>query len=198
MATPARDPHRLAPGDRAPVERFRTVSGAVIDVAGSALPTHIQFRRFAGCPVCSLHLAGFARRRAEIAAAVHEVVFFHSSAEELFPHVADLPFDIVADPGKAIYRAFGVECGSRALLDRRAWPTIARSVAQSLPDVVSGRRPAPSLNPAGGRYRLPADFLVLPDGRIEACKYGEHADDQWSVDDVLALVAWITPRSARA
>jgi hypothetical protein len=29
--------------------------------------------------------------------------------------------------------------------------------------------------------------LIGPDGTIRACKYGVHADDQWSVDEVLRL-----------
>jgi hypothetical protein len=32
---------------------------------------------------------------------------------------------------------------------------------------------------------LPADFLIAPDGRVRTCKYGAHADDQWSVDELL-------------
>ena len=39
----------------------------------------------------------------------------------------------------------------------------------------------------GGRLGLPGDFLIGSDGRVIACKYGEHADDQWSVDELLAL-----------
>jgi hypothetical protein len=38
-----------------------------------------------------------------------------------------------------------------------------------------------------GSFGLPADFLVGPDGIVRAVKYGVHADDQWSVDEVLAL-----------
>lgn len=41
---------------------------------------------------------------------------------------------------------------------------------------------------------LPADFLVGPDGTVIAAHYGKHADDHWSVDDLLALVS----RTARA
>jgi peroxiredoxin len=191
-------PHRLNPGDIAPVHSFRTIHGAVVDIIAQALPTHIQFRRFAGCPVCNLHLRSLIQRKTEVDAAVREVVLFHSSVEELLIHAADLPFDVVADPDKTIYRAFAVESDRRALLDRRAWPTIARSGVRTLPDAMTGHRPVPPLNPAGGRHGLPADFLITPDGCIEACKYGDHADDQWTVDDVLALVAWISPRSARA
>jgi hypothetical protein len=43
------------------------------------------------------------------------------------------------------------------------------------------------VNPAGGRFGLPADFLIAPDGTVLACKYGVHAYDQWSGDDLLTL-----------
>ena len=38
-----------------------------------------------------------------------------------------------------------------------------------------------------GGFGLPADFLIAGGGRILACKYASHANDQWSVDDVLDL-----------
>ena len=41
------------------------------------------------------------------------------------------------------------------------------------------------VKPAGGRLGLPADFLIAPDGRITAVKYGRHAYDQWTVDELL-------------
>jgi hypothetical protein len=41
--------------------------------------------------------------------------------------------------------------------------------------------------PNGGALGLPADFFVTANGTIKAVHYGKHADDQWSVDDVLAL-----------
>jgi hypothetical protein len=34
---------------------------------------------------------------------------------------------------------------------------------------------------------MPADFLIGADGAVVARKYGEHADDQWSVDELLRL-----------
>ncbi|MDX2295109.1 MULTISPECIES: hypothetical protein [Streptomyces] len=38
--------------------------------------------------------------------------------------------------------------------------------------------------------RAPQDRpAVAPDGRIAAAKYGEHIDDQWSVDELLAHAA---------
>lgn len=177
----------------AAVERrlFTTVEGVEVAVPDPQLLTHLQFRRFAGCPVCNLHLRSMVRREQEITAAgVREVVFFHASAQELRPYVADLPFAVVGDPEKLVYREFGVEAAPRALLDPRVWPTIAHAVAVSLRDVLRGRKPMPpSRRPRGGRVGLPADFLIAPDGTVLAAKYGAHAGDQWSVDELLRLAA---------
>jgi hypothetical protein len=39
----------------------------------------------------------------------------------------------------------------------------------------------------GGPLGLPAEFLIAPSGQIKAVKYGTHAYDQWSVDELIAL-----------
>jgi hypothetical protein len=165
-----------------------TVNGARVRVPDPDHLVHLQFRRFAGCPVCNLHLRSIVDRRADIeAAGIREVVLFHSGADALRPYTADLPLDVVPDPDRALYREFGVEYGARALLDPRGWPTIVRAVVRELQAVRRGR-PAPPTRPEGGRLGLPADFLIAPDGRVLASKHGAHGDDQWSVDELLALV----------
>lgn len=149
---------------------------------------HLQFRRFAGCPVCNLHLRGVLNRQAEISAAgICEVVLFHSSAEELRLYAPGLPSKVVADPDKQLYREFGVESGRRALLDPRAYAPIVRAVASTLMQVARGREPLHNPSGEGGRLGLPADFLIGPNGRLLACKYGEYLDDQWSVEALLEL-----------
>jgi hypothetical protein len=40
---------------------------------------------------------------------------------------------------------------------------------------------------SGGPLGLPGDFLIAPSGQIKAVKYGTHAYDQWSVDELIAL-----------
>ena len=148
---------------------------------------HLQFRRFAGCPVCDLHLRTIAQRHSEIAAAsILEVVVFHSRAEELVRYAGDLPFAVIPDPGKRLYADFRVESGRRALIDPRSWMPIVRGLLRSLCAILRGG-PIPPLNPEGGRFGLPADFFIASDGRVLACKYGAHAYDQWSVDEILAL-----------
>jgi peroxiredoxin len=180
---------RLTRGQPVPVCHIRALSDELIDLADGRLLTHVQFRRFAGCPVCNVHLRSFIRRQEELKAVIRDVVVFHSRAEEIAAHVGEFPFHLVADPEKVLYRTFGVEAGARALLWPMAWPGIFRAVAVALPGVIRGRRPLPPLSPEGGRYGLPADFLVSPDGIVLAAHYGKHADDQWAVDTVLSLAA---------
>ena len=149
---------------------------------------HLQFRRFAGCPVCNLHLHSFNRSHKEIGAAgIREVIVFHSTAEGLRRYINDLPFAVIADPDKRLYVEFGVESSPRALLDPRAWPSILRGIVRSLLSIILDGQSIPSLTPAGGRLGLPADFLIAPDRRVLARKYGKHADDQWSVKEVVTL-----------
>jgi peroxiredoxin len=164
-----------------------TIRNEAVSIPDATHLVHLQFRRFAGCPVCNLHLHSFVRRHDEVQAAnVREVVVFHSSVSELRAYAADLPFAVIADPTKALYAEFGVGESPRAVLDPRAWGAIVRGVFRSLVEVLYRRAPLPSILPQGGGLGLPADFLIARDGRIVASKYGQHADDQWSVDELLA------------
>ena len=144
--------------------------------------THLQFRRFAGCPFCSVHLRSMVKRHDEIAAAgIREVVVFRSSAKALRRHHADMPFAVIPDPKDKLYAEFGVGSGLRALLNPRA-------LSMALPNVIRMLPKLPGIPPWGrGVLGLPADFLIATDGRVLACHYGAHADDQWSVDELLAL-----------
>lgn len=179
---------RLTTGAIVGARELSAVTGERVVLPDDKQLVHIQFRRFAGCPVCNLHLRSIANRHAEIAASgIREVVLFHSSAEELIEHVADLPFAVVADPEKRLYREFGVESGYRAMLNPRAWWPILHAVVRSVAGVLTRTARPPATKPHGGRHGLPADFLIAPDGRVVACKYGDHVYDQWPVDEILAL-----------
>jgi peroxiredoxin len=185
---PQRNSGKLRPGDVIASHQLVTIHGEALTVPDDNDVVHLQFRRFAGCPVCNLHLRSIVQRHADIrAAGVREVVVFHSNADELLRHAADLSFAVIADPDKRLYAEFGVESSPRALLDPRAWLPIVRGVARSLVMVIRKSAPVPVANPHGGRLGLPADFLIDNVGRVLACKYGTHAYDQWSVDELLDL-----------
>lgn len=169
----------LRPGDHIASLELDTIDGQVVNVPHARALTHLQFRRFAGCPMCNLHIHSFTQRHAELVqAGIQEVAVFHSSAADLLAQHAQAPFALIADPEKSLYRQFGVEAGWRSVLDPRSW----RAAVQGLRQHGLGL-------PGQGEsiLGLPADFLIAPDGRVLAAKYGSHADDQWPLDELLAL-----------
>lgn len=161
------------------VEPFtlETLSHGTIDVPAGAF-THLQFRRFAGCPVCNLHLRSFARGVNELKAAnVHTIAFFSSDREAMLPYQGDLPFSVVPDPTRRWYGVFGVENSGLSMVHPSAMWAAFKGMA------------AVRSNPLqkGEHDGLPADFLLDERGVIVAVKYGSHANDQWSLDEVIAL-----------
>ena len=104
-------------GDKIQARTLSTITGGQVRVPASDRIVHLQFRRFAECPICNLHVREMARRNAEIeSAGVFEAVVFHSSADRLLEYQADLPFAVLADPERKLYKEFGVEWSLRSLL----------------------------------------------------------------------------------
>jgi hypothetical protein len=108
------------------------------------------------------------------------VVVFHSSAETMLEFQGELPFAAIADPDKKLYAEFGVESSLKAVLNPRA--PLAGFRARSVVHSVRG-----AMGIGEKHFGLPADFLIAPDGLVLAAKHGKHANDQWSVDELLDL-----------
>lgn len=137
---------KIEPGDVLAERELRTITGEPVRLPHPERLTHLQFRRYATCPLCNLHLRSIAQRHDEILAAG--------------------------------IREFGVEATPRALLNPRVWPTAIRAA-------IHNRRLVPA-TPNGGILGLPADFLIDTNNHVLDRKYGTHAYDQWTVDELLA------------
>ena len=173
---------QLKAGQIFPPLETRNIHGGRISVPADTR-VHLQFRRFAGCPICNLHLQSFVRRDDELKkAGIVEIVFFHSSVAELLPYQGSFPFDVVGDAERRFYRQYGVGRSIFSLLHPKTWLAM-------LWGLITKGRLAVSLTPEGGLLGLPADFLIGTDGLVEAVHYGTHAYDHWSVDQVLELAA---------
>ena len=184
-----RSVRELKIGDVIRHRELLNIHGHPVQMPDTARLTHLQFRRYAGCPACNLHLRSIARRHDDIrAAGIQEVVVFHSHRETMLEFQGELPFAAIADPDKKLYAEFGVgKMSPLSAFDPRSWRAVYRALTRS-----------PDLRGAMGKGEehmgLPADFLIGSDGVILAAKYGACVDDHWSVDDLLALVR--TPTSA--
>lgn len=171
---------KLNVGDIVDIQKLETINSSFIDIPLKTQLTHIQFRRFSGCPICTLHLQEFVRRHIDLVSnGIREVAVFHSSKSVLLEHEAVTPFAVIADPDKKLYEQFGVEKSITALLHPTAWYSATKGL------IKVGFRLSEKAESLIG---LPADFLIGKDGAVLACKYGKHADDSWSVDEVVAFV----------
>jgi hypothetical protein len=116
------------------------------------------------------------RAREIEAAGIKEVIVFHSSPKSIRSHQKNVPFTLVGDPKKTLYKEFGVQ-SSLGFISFKALGAAMRGVANGHFGLRLG----------GGPLGLPGDFLIAPTGQIKAAKYGTHAYDQWSVDELIAL-----------
>jgi peroxiredoxin len=178
--TAGKNARQLHTGDLFPTTTLKNIHDVEVVIPSNKTKwTHLQFRRFAGCPICNLHLHSFVERNAEIeAAGVHEVVVFHSPNSSLLPFQGKFPFDVIGDPEKKLYRQFGVESSIFSILNPGAWSSMFEGHAL---------KDRPQGDPEGGPLGLPTDLLISADGKVVASHYGKHAYDQWSVDELLVL-----------
>lgn len=172
----------LSPDQVFVARELQTIASGRVRIPDATRLVHLQLRRYAGCPICSLHLRSFARRYHEVVAAgVVEVAVFHSSFEDLSKVHMDQPFAVVTDPERCLYDELGVGTSALGMANPSVWLAAARALG-------SGAAKHPATGAVDGSFGLPGDFLIDTDGRIVACYRGLHADDQWSVDELLQIV----------
>lgn len=117
---------------------------------------------------------------------ITEVVFFHSAADALRGYQSLLPFAVIADPDRVQYREFGVEKSLGAITHPRAlWAAVRGSAAMLHRN--DPERAGVGFGDGTTHLGLPADFLLDADGTVAAVHYGRHADDQWSVDQLIDI-----------
>ena len=118
----------------APAAQVYDASGP-IDLASFWLrqPTLLFFLRHAGCALCRAHLHAIRDAYAEFqrrGAAVLAITFADSQGAAQLKRSQQLPFPVLADPSRHVYRAFGMLEGS--LADAIGPDVLLRQLAQAL------------------------------------------------------------------
>ena len=171
----------LKPGDQAPEFSARVLREGKLslhDLTDSDLVL-LKFYRFATCPICNLHLREVIRRHDELErAGLTTVVLFHSPIGQLEKAIEDqLPFKVVADPGKKIFREYAVEASWAGMASLQVMRDYARAMANGFFSKPFGHE--------GGITGLPADFLVDREGVVRFAHYGKNYADTLRVDQLL-------------
>jgi thioredoxin-dependent peroxiredoxin len=185
---------RLHEGQKAPSLAGETTDGKLItlsDLRGRTVL--LKFYRFAACPICNLHLRDYVRRAGEVSAAgITVVAVFHSPGRRLTKSLRklSLPFPVIADPEKRLFKAFGVEASWRGMFTQGVARDYARAMGAGF---FSG-----PLGHEGGIKGHPADFLIDGQGVIRLAHYGRDYTDTLDVDRILELAAQVGLIGVRA
>ena len=179
---------RIQAGQLAPELQAEDVFGRPVSLqALRGRPVLLSFYRYASCPICNLRVRDLRLAAPALEAAGLALVgVFQSDVETIHRHVGrqQAPFPIVADPGLALYRRYGVERGWSAML---RWPTMAAALRAFAAGFLPGRVDGPI-------DRTPADFLIGPDGRVLLAHYGRHLSDHIEIEALQA--ALVVPAAA--
>lgn len=177
-------------GDDAPEVALAALDGATLECRRPKGPVLLSFTRYAGCPVCQLHVGRIAAAMAAFRARSCGVwMVFQSSPERLLEAMARWTpgFAAVADPGARLYGAFGAAPSLAGYLHPLSLVALARAT-------FAGERHGRF---EGRETQMPADFVIAPGGRIALAHYGRHAGDDAPVDALLAAVDSLKPGGTR-
>jgi peroxiredoxin len=176
---------RLQPGDLAPAFTLPSMDGGHFSLGAlRGKRTLLAFHRHAGCPYCNLRMHELIQAHPQLTmAGVQVVAVFGSSVQGLRERVGlqQPPFTLVADEDDAIHTLYGTQ---RSLLGSLS-PAL-------LPKWLEGYRLASKHGIKHGSTdnqatRMPADFLIGPDLRLEGVLYGSNATEHMSIP---ALERW--------
>lgn len=160
-------------------QTLKSTRGESVEIPDPNRLTHLQFRRFVGCPVCNLRVHEFFARNSDLVDhGIQEVVVFQSSNQAVSERLMDAPFPLIADESKVLYKAFGVETSVSAMLNPKMLPASVKGIwhyGVKLPENYDAA------------FNLPAEFLIDSLGNVLAAKYGTNYDDQWDVDELIQI-----------
>ncbi|WP_188961469.1 peroxiredoxin-like family protein [Deinococcus aquiradiocola] len=184
-AQDARGPRQVRPrlqaGDTAPDFCLPAMNGSDLrlsDLRGQ--PVWLVFNRQSTCALCNPHNAQLIALHGRLRAlGVSVVTVWGSTVEDLRDGVGRLvpPYPVLADPNDETYDAYGLHFSWAGTLDPRNLPTLLQGVRMM---------GAKALKSDGEFTRMPAEFLINPDGTVHRAHYNAYGSDWLPVEDVLA------------
>lgn len=165
---------RLKEGNYAPSFRTQSFQGEMIDLSDyRGRYVLLSFYRYASCPFCNLRVHESIRKYDSFRAhGIEMIAVFQSPDEKIAEYVGKQPlnYPIISDPNLEIYRRYGVETSWIGLF--KAFLFRPHQIFKSV--FLRGFFPGSIENEI---QRLPADFLIDPQGKIEIAYYGKDIGD---------------------
>ncbi|MEO7003773.1 MAG: peroxiredoxin-like family protein [Ktedonobacterales bacterium] len=170
---------RLKVGQLAPQFTMQDITGKQVSLAQyRGRKILVSFNRAAVCPLCNLRTWHMIHRYPEYRWRGLEVIaFFESSPQRTHQYLDQFqaPYPIIADLDHKVYSQYGLENSLLGVLrGRLARGSDYREASQHNINAGNVRS---VLHAGGAIARMPADFLIGPDGRIAVAYYGKDAGD---------------------
>jgi peroxiredoxin len=183
---------RLVPGDPAPDFVLPSLGGQPFDLkALRGKRVLMRFNRQAGCPICNPRNRDFIQLYPVFQRANVEVVSVFGSVESALPDGVgkqNPPYPCLADPADRVYGLYGVERSLLGILSMKNLPAIREGLAVRNAFNMSAN------GTDGEVTRMPAEFLISPEGVIERTHYHAYAADFLPMDTLMG--DWLGLRSA--
>lgn len=183
---------KLLPGMPAPSFHAADLFGnriALADYRGKTLL--ISFFRNAACAMCNLRVHTLINNHAKYhRRGLAMLAIFESSAESMRQYVGqqDAPFPLIADPAARLYGLYGVENSEEKIARTMALPSLGDKVAAAQAQGFA------LTEEAGSNFlRMPADFVIDPDGRILVAHYADYVWDHLPLTQVEDLLDVAVP-----
>jgi len=166
----------LQPGAIAPAFQAADLWGNVValsDYAGK--PLLLSFLRNSACALCNLRVHQLIQRYPLYHEQGLEIVaVFESPAESMREYVGrqDAPFTLLSDPEALLYDRYGLESSEEKIAATMAREETKEQIAAAAAAGFQLTREAGS-----NFLRMPADFLIDPDGMIRHARYAQYVTD---------------------
>lgn len=144
----------------------------------------LSFYRYASCPLCNLRVHELSKHSTRWQEqGLHMLAIFQSPAEKIRQYVGrqQAPFPLIPDPEQRLYALYGVGYSWTGFL--KAWATRLPEIGRS----VLGQGFLPG-SVEGGIHRIPADFIIDPQGRIAEAYYGRDIGDHLPMERIDRLL----------
>ncbi|WP_264793253.1 redoxin domain-containing protein [Aureispira anguillae] len=184
----ATDDGRLKRGDKPEAFVVEDVLGNTISLRKILKKNKVLlvFLRHAWCPVCNYRTHELIGNYNALKEAGYEVVVvYESSKKSLLPYVEDhdLPYFVIADPQRELYKAFKVEFSSEKMLKSRTNTKMLTHYKKGM-ELFGDRQYAKEKGEEKSSI-IPADFIINKDRTLETVYYGEYIGDHLPVKELL-------------
>ena len=167
---------RLGNGDIAPAFATHDVFDQQVQIGGQRDQyVLLSFFRNSACALCNLRVHQLIERYPQYQAqGLAVIAVFESSQESIRQYVGkqDAPFPIIPDPDGTLYNLYGVEVSEakvQATLRHDQTQTIIAQAYEAGFELTE--------EPGSNFHRIPADFLLAPDGKIHTAFYAERVGE---------------------